>query len=442
MIKLRAALRLASAPQVAFVGAGGKTSALFILARQFDRPVLVTTSTHLGVDQVNMADIHMPLSDIEDLKSLDPAKLPAVTAVTSWEVKEDRLAGLDPARLNALSAFARENELPLLIEADGARRLALKAPGEHEPAISDFVDTVVVCAGLSALGAPLANGNVHRPEVFAQLAGIPLEAALTPEVLIRVLLHPQGGLKNIPARARKIVLLNQADTPELEGAARGLAAALLPGYDAVLVAAFKQSSEVKAVYERTAGIILAAGGSERLGRSKQLLNWKGKSFVRQVAETALAAGLQPVVLVTGADAPETEAAVAGLDVHIVRNEQWQAGQSSSVKAGLAALPANAGSALFMVVDQPQLPVALIDALRSEHAGGLAPIVAPLVDGHRSNPVLFDRTTFANFAALEGDIGGRAIFNRHAVSWVPWLDPTLAIDVDRPEDYDRLLRQAG
>jgi molybdenum cofactor cytidylyltransferase len=161
-----------------------------------------------------------------------------------------------------------------------------------------------------------------------------------------------------------------------------------------------------------------------------------------VAETALNTGLAAVLVVTGSEAETTEAALQGLDVQVVRNEHWQAGQSSSVKAGLAALPPRIGAALFLVVDQPQLPIALIDALRAEHAATLAPIVAPLVDGHRSNPVLFDRSTFADFASLEGDVGGRAIFSKHQVTWLPWLDPSISIDVDTPEDYDRLLRQAG
>jgi molybdenum cofactor cytidylyltransferase len=109
---------------------------------------------------------------------------------------------------------------------------------------------------------------------------------------------------------------------------------------------------------------------------------------------------------------------------------------------LKALPRNVGSALFMVVDQPQLPVMLIEALVAAHASSLAPITAPMVDDHRANPVLFDRSTFTDFAELEGDVGGRAIFSRHKVSWLPWLDSSLAIDVDTPEDYSRLLNQAG
>lgn len=442
MIALRRALRLDAAPQVAFVGAGGKTSALFALARQFDRPVLVTTTTHFAIDQLKLADKHLVVSGISELRKLSADDLPAVTVFTGGETKEDRVSGLDAESIAALSAFARANGLPLLIEADGARRRALKAPEEHEPAIPNFVDAVVVVAGLSALAQPLSEEWVHRPERFAELCGTKMGEAISAEAIAKVLLHPQGGLKNIPARARRIVLLNQADTPELEGAARGLAHKLLDGYDAIWAAALQKSPDLSAVYEPVAAILLAAGDSKRLGKSKQLLDWKGKPFVRQVAETALAAGIQPLLVVTGADAPATEAALNGLPVWVVRNPNWASGQSSSVKAGLAALPNNVGAALFLVVDQPQLPVALIEALRAEHATSLAPIVAPLVDGHRSNPVLFDRSTLADFAALEGDVGGRAIFSKYQVTWLPWLDASLSIDVDEPEDYDRLLRQVG
>lgn len=438
MIPLRRALRLGATAQVAFVGAGGKTTAMFRAARQFETPVLVTTSTHLSVEQVALGDQHVILSSVADIQKLKPETLPQVTVVTGPKNPEQRMTAVPSELLVALGQFARQHDYPLLIEADGARRLALKAPADHEPPIPAFVDTVVVVAGLSALGQPVETAT-HRPQHFAEVSGLSVADPVSEEAVTRMLIHPMGGLKNVPATAQRVALLNQADSPNLQATARRMAEPLLTKYDSVVVSSLRNGQAI-GVHERIAGILLAAGASERLGRPKQLLDWHGKPFVRQVAETALAAGLSPVVVVTGADAEKIEQGVSDLEVKIVRNPQWRAGQSSSVKAGLVALGERVGGALFLVVDQPQLPVALIKALQEEHAASLAPIVATMVGGRRSNPVLFDRNTFPDFDSIEGDVGGRAIFAKHPVSWVPWLDISLAIDVDTMEDYLRLLRQ--
>lgn len=434
MIDLKHALRLGAAPQVAFVGAGGKTTAMFRLARQFEGPVLVSTSTHLARQQLELGDKYIET----DTGELAIGDLTGVTVVARPSNGGRRISGPNESALAALSRMARQNDIPLLIEADGARQRSLKAPAEHEPALPAFVDMVVVIAGLSALGAALDEERVHRPERFAALSGLEPGGELTVEALAKVLKAPDGGLRRIPAQARRVVLLNQVEDDARAGAARRLADLLLDDYDAVLAAALRKGGQVDAVYERNAGILLAAGASDRLGRPKQLLDWRGRPFVVAAAQAGLAAGLQPMVVVTGAYAEEVEAALDGLPVLIVHNAAWQQGQSSSVKAGLAALPPEIGAAIFMVVDQPQLPATLLETLMAEHARSLAPIVATQVDGQRSNPVLFDRRAFADFAELEGDVGGRALFARHKVRWVEWLDPSLAIDVDTPEDYERLL----
>lgn len=454
MIELRRALRLEGGEQVAFVGAGGKTTGVFQLARQFAGLVLVSTSTHLGVEQVKAGDRHYVVGGIEDLSKLetgdwrlekggDGKKANEVVVVTGPEIENDRVEGLDDKALQRLGEFARERGVPLLLEADGARQRALKAPAAHEPAIPDFVDVVVVVAGLAALGQPMDEQWVHRPERFAALSGRSLGAALELEDIVKVLRAPEGGLKKIPEGARRAALLNQVEGDELAAAAQRAAGLLLPAYDAVLAASLERKEGVKAVYEGVAGVLLAAGASERLGSPKQLLDWKGKPFVRSAAEAGLQAGLRPLLVVTGANAEAVEAALEGLDVQIVRNDGWEAGgQSSSVKAGLAAVPEAAGAAIFLVVDQPQLPATLLKALMAEHARSLAHIVATQVDGQRSNPVLFDRATFPDFAAIQGDVGGRAVFSKHRVRWLEWLDASLAIDVDSMEDYARLLNAAG
>jgi molybdenum cofactor cytidylyltransferase len=231
--------------------------------------------------------------------------------------------------------------------------------------------------------------------------------------------------------------LNQADTLEWQAQAQVIARQLLPTYHSVVIAAL-QDRQIFAVCEPTAGIILAAGGSTRLRAPKPLLLWRGEPFIRHVARTALGAGLSPVVIVSGTHTPEIRAAVADLPVTLIHNPDWEAGQSTSVQCGLRALPDSIGSAVFLLVDQPQIPIGLVKALQDQHAQSLSPIVAPLIDDRRGNPVLFDRTTFADLHSLTGDVGGRAVFARHPVTYVPWHDAAMLLDVDTPEDYQRLL----
>src|SRR3972149_1186091 len=106
--------------------------------------------------------------------------------------------------------------------------------------------------------------------------------------------------------------------------------------------------------------------------------WRGEPFIRHIARTALAAGLSPVVIVAGAHTAEIRAVVADLPVMLVYNADWEAGQSTSLKAGLHRLPAETGSAVFMLADQPQVPIELVGKLIEQHAQSLAPIVAPQI----------------------------------------------------------------
>lgn len=431
------ALRLkknSSAARIAIVGAGGKTTALFQLARELTPPVLVASTTHLGAWQIPLADHHVIATDSAHIGDLREG----VTLVTG-PLQEERTTPLDLDLLRILHNLSRQQNIPLLLECDGSRGLPLKAPAEHEPPIPDFVDTVLVVAGLTGLGQPLDESHVHRPLLFSTVSGLAPREPVTPAGVVRALLHPEGGLKNIPPQARRVCLLNQADTPELQAAAQGMAADLLAGYDSVIIASLKEKT-VHAVHERIAGIILAAGESTRFGRPKQLLDWDGEPFVRAVARKALAAGLSPVVVVTGSNAEEVEAAVSDLDVVIVRNEEWQSGQASSITKGVAALEEKAGAAIFLLADQPQVTVEVLRALVERHRREMPAIVAPLIlEERRGNPVLFDQVTFPDLLSLRGDVGGRAVFHKHKVEFLPWHDHALLLDVDTPEDYERLLR---
>jgi molybdenum cofactor cytidylyltransferase len=420
---------------IAFTGAGGKTTTIFALARGLPGPSLITTTTHVGAWQVEHADRHIVAQTLTDLDELGDQK---VIVVTGPEGADRRMSAVSGAVLAHLRIISLSRGWPLLIEADGARQRALKAPGADEPQVPEFVENVVMAVGMQGLGRPLDDQSVHRPTIFAGLSGLQEGASVTADSVAKVLLDAQGGLKGVPARARRIALLNQADTSDLQAKALRIAHALAGSYDAVLITS-ANSGIVHAALEPSAGIVLAAGGATRYGSPKQLLAWKGQPLVRAVVQAALAAGLSSVVVVTGAHAPEVEAALRDLRVTLTRNEAWTEGQASSIQRGLEACPPGIGSAVFLLADQPFVSPAVIRALADVHASDGAAIVAPLVGGdRRGNPVLFDRETFEDLRRLQGDRGGRALFSNHRVQYVPWHDERLILDIDNEEDYHRLL----
>lgn len=456
-MKLARALRLPQLPLLAAVGAGGKTSLLFRVGRELlgedtgkIRSVVLTTTTHLAGWQTALSDQHVVVEGTEQLEDWERDIPAGLVVMTGHEVTGQRLGGLNELTLNKLQELANEHELPLLIEADGTRLKPLKAPAQHEPVIPSFVRQVVVCAGMQGLGKPLSEEWVHRAEIYSALAELELGKTISREAVQRVLVHPQGGMKGIPEGARRVLLLTQADTPELQAEAHAIAQNLMPYYDSVGICQRVSPSMVGEdildikmlnVHEPVAGIVLAAGGASRFGKPKQLLDWQGKPFVRQIAETAMLAGLSPILVVVGAYADDVITAVEGLPVQIVVNSDWEQGHATSVVRGVQALPGNAGAVVFLLSDQPQVPARLVSSLVEMHRKTLAAIVAPLVDGRRGNPVLFDRDTYGELAGLKLDQGGRQLFSRFVVQWLPWHDSSVLLDVDTEEDYQELIKRS-
>jgi len=191
-------------------------------------------------------------------------------------------------------------------------------------------------------------------------------------------------------------------------------------------------------------VILAAGGSSRMGRPKQLLPLRGRPMVRLVTEAVCAAGLAQVVVVVGAGADRVCAALGGLPVEIRRNENWASGLSSSVRMGVEALRPEIGAVAMVLADQPALSPMLIEALVERHRATGAAVVVPSYHGRRGNPVLFDRALFPELLAVQGDQGGRSLVLRHEAELeeVPVLDPLEMADIDTREDYERARRDGG
>jgi molybdenum cofactor cytidylyltransferase len=187
----------------------------------------------------------------------------------------------------------------------------------------------------------------------------------------------------------------------------------------------------------TAGIILAAGSSSRLGTPKQLLLWQGQPLVKIVSQKLLATGIQPIIVVVGAESNAVKKALEDLDITTVENLYWKEGISTSIRAGIAALPDNIQAAIFATSDQPFVPESLIRKLIDEYRQTGAEIICPECKGELRNPVLFDKSLFAELTQLEGDTGGKALFDHHRITRVEWQNEEDFRDIDTQEEMQEM-----
>ena len=193
-----------------------------------------------------------------------------------------------------------------------------------------------------------------------------------------------------------------------------------------------------------AAIVLAAGRASRMGSNKLVAELDGEPIVRRTVRAVLGSRARPVIVVTGHEAAAVTGALAGLDVRFVHNPDYADGMSTSLRVGIAAAgeAGESDAALICLGDMPRLRPAhfnaVIDAFR---AGDPAEIVVPTFDRKRGNPVLWPRCYFAEIAALSGDVGARALIDRHAdhVRLVAIDDSAILVDVDTPAALAELRR---
>ncbi|MEA1976663.1 MAG: selenium cofactor biosynthesis protein YqeC [Chloroflexota bacterium] len=441
-MELTTALRISPGQVVAFVGAGGKSASIRRLVEELTpkTPVLITTTTKLALDQTDLAVHHIILRYKEDV-GLFPALLREKRSVLvtgeRWP-EEPKWTAPSEGLLAVLLPLAAASGAVVLIEADGARGCSLKAPAKHEPVIPPFVDLVVPVMGLDAIGTELEGDLVYRPELVKKVLGIQKDHILEPRDAARLLAHENGALKTVPASAQVRVILNKAETQTAVERGREIAKLTLKSdaIGAIILAQVQQADPVVEVHGRIAGIILAGGGSRRFGRPKLLELWEDEALIIKPVRAAREAGLDPIVVVLGADGPAVKDELGKLAVQITNNPDWGEGQSSSVRAGLKLLAPNVDGAVFLLADMPLVDADLVRALVETHRKSLAPIVAPWTGERWGNPVLFDRVTYEALRRIHGDQGGRALFKTYSVEAVPWGQSAM-LDIDTPDDLDTI-----
>ncbi|HVB60718.1 MAG TPA: selenium cofactor biosynthesis protein YqeC [Ktedonobacteraceae bacterium] len=224
-------LSLPERPLISIVGAGGKTTTMYTLAREIaerGQRVITTTTTNIFFPEKGQTDAFVvaenPSTLLRTVQSI-PARYRRVTVVSRVRAgkayaptEAGKLAGLQPDQPYDL--LAKTDAAAVIVEADGARGRLIKAPADHEPVIPPQSNVVLIVMSAGAIDQPLSEAIAHRPERIAALLGIAQGDLLAPERIARLVTSEQGGMKSIPEQARIHLLITHATGERQEAVQR------------------------------------------------------------------------------------------------------------------------------------------------------------------------------------------------------------------------------
>jgi molybdenum cofactor cytidylyltransferase len=252
-MNLAEALDLRAGEMVSLIGAGGKTTTLFRLAKELrddTGKILVTTTTKIFKPAKPHVDRLFLIEDVNAfLSATAQIQAPVIVGAGHNVDDEGQLVGLPMAWLDLLAQSAQFDSI--LVEADSAKSTLFKVPSEIAPPVPKGCDLTVWIMAIKAVGKPISSDWVDGAEKAISILGVPAEAPLTKERIIQLVQHPLGCLKGIPPGSRRVALLNQAESREEIETAKDLARSLVRlGLEKVVVAGYLNDAGVKEVISK------------------------------------------------------------------------------------------------------------------------------------------------------------------------------------------------
>ncbi|MBT4428614.1 MAG: NTP transferase domain-containing protein [Rhodospirillaceae bacterium] len=446
------------------------------------------------IDRINLIDEGMTVGTLAPYSQVEPGQMVATVKVIPF--------ALPRAIVDGCLAIAREGGDMVRVAPFRGRRVGFiqtRLPGTKESVLDSTTGTLLgrlaILDGELASEIRCAHSSHEIAEAVRRLAGLGCDMILiagASAIVDRRDIVPSGiveaggeidhfGMPVDPGNLLLSAHLGEIDVLGLPGCARSLK---LNGFDWVLrrrfadipvtrhdimtmgaggllmeissrplPRAFASPKDPTALPEdrhesgttKIAAIVLAAGQSRRMGDiNKLLVKVDGTAMVARAVDAALASGADPVIVVTGHERERIEQVLAGRAAEILHNPDFAEGMSTSVRAGLNALPADSAAALICLGDMPHVDAALISRLIEgfDPARGHA-ICVPTYKGKRGNPVLWAARYFPAMKNLSGDVGARHLIGEHsdAVREIECGDPAVTFDVDTPEALKSLNKAA-
>ncbi len=447
-MKLYEGLSVARGEVVAFVGAGGKTSALLNLGHElveFGWRVMATTTAHVAAEQLDL--VPQVIRTGASMRALSDALRDSRFVFLYDSVRAGLVYGPSMDYITRLLDTIDSDVM--LVEADTANGLLLKAPYDHEPYIPPEATLVVPVASLGVLGQDLDEQHVYNARAIVERYGFAVGTRVKSPWVAQVLRDETLGLRGVPERARVVALLNQVPAQGyLRGRARLIAQLILrsPRVQGVAIGSVRSADPIHEVQRPVGAVVLAAGMSRRMGQPKVLMPWVGRrTIIEHILDQLVLARVDHIVVVTGPYRAEVESRAAALGVSTVFNPDYAEGEMlSSLKTGLAALPPQVAGALVVLGDQPRIQPRIVNQVMMAYAEGKGGLVAPSYEMKRGHPILIDRRYWAELQALPIDGSLRTLLQAHAdeIAYVNVDTDSVLRDVDTPDDYAQERWRAG
>lgn len=451
-MNLQTAFGLGRGEVVSLTGAGGKTSLLLGIGQELSQAgwrVLATTTTRIAESQLRL--IPGALRAERGARAISQALESDRFVFLYDEIRGEKVYGPPETTIGWL-LDALDADI-LLIEADGARGLPLKAPYPHEPVIVPETTLVIVSALIHVLGQPLNEAHVYNPEAIIDQYGFYPGAPIKSPWLAQIIRDETLGMKGVPRGARALAFLNGVPASGyLRGRARMVARLALSHsrlHGVALGDVHYKTETLPVVHEiqrRVGAVVLAAGMSRRMGEPKVLLPWSGgKTILEHILQQLILTRAEPIIVVSGNRADAVRQIAEQMGVQWVHNPDYErTDMLTSLKHGLRAMPDSVSAALVVLGDQPRIQPRIIGQVLAAYAEGRGTIVAPSYQMRRGHPILIDRRFWQELLALPDDAAPRDVINVHAdqVAYVVTEDDSVLRDVDTPEDYREERRRAG
>lgn len=447
-MKLQQAFGIQRGEVVSFIGAGGKTSALVGLGYELMEAgwrVLATTTTTLDEEQL----LFMPHTLHRDVgREAISAALSEYGFVFLYDhILNGQVYGVPLGYLHQL--LDQVDSDVLLIEADRANGLPLKAPYADEPVIPDVTSLVISVASLKALDQPLDDSHIYNAQAMIDKFGFYPGSSVRSPWIAQVLRDESLGLRGIPDKVRVMAFINQ--TPPsgyLRGRARRIAKLILktPRIDGVALGSVRGANPVSEVQRPVGAVVLASDPSLDNGQAASLMRWnQGKTIIEHVIEQLVRARIDPIVVVTGDKAANVKRCIKPFDITVVHDKAHKLGNPlTALQAGLEAMPSQIASSLLVMGNQPRLQASVLYQLLAAYAEGSGNWILPRHNGQYGFPMLIGREHWSAFLEAEHPqtIVALRMAKPHQHTSVHVNTDSIMNHIESLDDYHRERRLAG